>query len=228
MNEQRKYPVTVTVGGQVIEQFEFEEIDRKSAVKETLLWFWEKYKGAHGAASEVLTIGDPYNEVIVTETFNCNDKVNNYLDETTTVRVIAESESTLERDTRQGTRHHPRRSLKRVRRRREHRETAAPNIYVSDSGKYYYRVVVVPQKSKRKIVLEQRKVRDIKLEAKSLIEAIDEIRRRGLKNLHERNTARKHVKVRSLKLVEHVVGVKPLSDDDRKFFAPVLKKFVAV
>ncbi|MDO8482251.1 MAG: hypothetical protein Q7S86_00330 [bacterium] len=223
MNEQRNYPVTVTVGNEVINQFSFEEVDRKSAVRETLLWFWEKYKGKHGPASEVLTVGDPYTEVVVTETFNCNDKVNNYLDEATLMRVIAESAGTLERETKAGTRHHPKRSLKRVRRRRERRETAAPNIHVSDSGKYYYRIVVVPQKSSGGNLIEARKVKDIKLEAKSLTEAIEEIRRRGLKKLHEMNTARKHIKVRSLKLVAHVSGITPLSANDLKFFAPVLK-----
>ncbi len=34
---------------------------------------------------------------------------------------------------------------------------------------------------------------------------------------------RKHVKARSLKLVSHLASVRPLSTDDRTFFAPFLK-----
>ena len=226
MNEQRIYKATVTVSGEApfTAEHVLQAANRKTAVKQALLWFWAEYQGKHGQASDVLTVGDPYTEVVVTATFNCNDKVNNYLDEATLARVIAESDGTLERETTLGTRYHPRRSLKCKRRRRERRETAAPNIHLSDSGKYYYRIVAVPQKSRRKVMLEHRKIRDIKLEAKTLTEAIEEIRRRGLKNLHEMNTGRKNVKARSLKLVAHVAGVRPLAGDDLTFFAPALKK----
>lgn len=228
MNEKRTYPITIAENNSVIEQHTVEAADRKTAVRKGLQWFWDKYQGKRGAASEVFTVGDPYGEVTFREPWNSNDKGNNYLDEATASRVIIESKGVLERDTKEGSRHHPRRSLRRKKRRREYRVTVAPNIQESDTGTFYYRVVITAQKSEGGNILTKRKMEDVRLEAKNLTEAIDEIRRRGLKNLHERNTARKHVKIRSLKLVEHVAVGKPLSDDDRRFFAPVLKKLAAV
>lgn len=223
MNEQRTYPAKVTVNKSAIAQYGIEAPDRKTAVRKGLQWFWDKYQGKHGAASEVFTVGDPYREVVFREPLNCNDKGNNYLDEATAARVIAESKDILELDSKAGLPHHSRRSLRRKKRRREYRVTVAPNIQESNTGTFYYRMVVKPQKSEGGTVTQKRKLQDIKLEAKTLAAAIEEIREKGLKNTSTQNMARKNVKARSLKLVAHLAGIKPLQNDDLAFFAPVLK-----
>ena len=226
MNEQRTYKITITVTEEqpFTEEHSIQTVNRKTAVRKGLQWFWDKFQGKHGPASDVFTVGDPYTEVTFREPWNCNDKGNNYLDEATAARVIVESGGILELDDKKGSRHHPRRSLRRKKRRREYRITVAPNIQESNTCTFYYRVVVTPQKSEGGTIVDKRKMADIKLEAKTLAGAIAEIREKGLKNRSEKNMARKKVKARSLKLVAHLAGVKPLAGDDLTFFAPALKK----
>ncbi|MSR79081.1 MAG: hypothetical protein EXS59_02975 [Candidatus Taylorbacteria bacterium] len=217
------YPSVVTVNGSNLARCGISAPDRKRAVQKMLLWFWEEYKGKYGPASEVLTVGDPYNEAVFTEDWNCNDKRNNYLDATTMERVIEESKGILECDSKNGSPHHPRRSTRRKNRRRKYPDTVAPNIHRSSTGRLYYRVIVVPQKSRRGVISVHRKMQDIKLEARTLAEAVEEIRKRGLKVVSEKNTARRGVKVRSIKFLSHIVGITLLEGDDLEYFSPVLK-----
>ncbi len=223
MNEQRTYPCLVKVNGSNLARCGISAPDRKTAVQKMLLWFWEEYKGKYGPASEVLTVGDPYNEVVFSGEFNCSHKANNYLDEPTLTRVIAEFEGTLMRETALGTKHHPRRSLRRKNRRRKYRRTVAPNIQESSTGRFYYRIIVVPQKSRRGEVLVKRKMKEEKLKAKTLPEAIEEIQEKGLKRISEENTARKNGKARSLKLASHLAGIRPLQGDDLTYFSRLLR-----
>ncbi len=228
MNEQRTYQSKVTVNGEIIARYGIEAPDRKTAVQKALQWFWKKYEEKYGPASEVVSVGDPYHEVAFKEPFNCHDTGNNYLDETTSLRVIAESKGILERNSKTGSRHHPRCFLRRKKRHRsEYFVTVAPNIQKSNTGRFYYRIVVSPQKSKNGVITQHRKMRDIKLDSATLAEAIEEIREKGLKKINEANARRKNVKVRSLKLVSHKAGLRSLSEDDRLFFAPVLKNSTA-
>ncbi|MBI2475852.1 MAG: hypothetical protein HYV67_01240 [Candidatus Taylorbacteria bacterium] len=220
MNEQRIYPSKVTANGSAIALYGIEAPNRRTAVRKALQWFWDKYEGKYGPASDVFTIGDPYKEVVFKEPFNCNDKGNNYLDEATKARVIEQSKGILERDSKTGSRHHPPRSLRRKKRRREYRVTIAPNIQESNTGTLYYRIVVTPQQSKNGVITTKRKVLDIKLEAKTLAQALEEIKTKNLRGL---NKVSRRMKKRSLKLVAHLSGLQTLTQSDRSFFAPVLK-----
>lgn len=207
-NEQRIYPAIVRYNGDVKACCGMPTPDRRTAVLLILRWFWAKYEGKFGPAIDVLTVGDPYNEVVFREpqyTFNCNDKGNNYLDEETTLRIIGESNGKLERDTKTGIPNHPRRSIRRKRRRRnEFRVTAAPNIHTSDSGVFYYRVVATPQKSKGGVIIQKRVMKDIRLDAKALAGAIEEIK---VRELRKENHIARTMKKRSLKLIAHLAGL---------------------
>lgn len=224
MSENRPYSFTVKIDGSPTSHTT-NAPNRARAVQQALLWFWKEFKGKQGLASECLVVADPYSEVVYTNDINCNDKNCNYLDEATLARVITESGGILERDTNLGTPHHPRRSLRRVRRRREKYVTVAPNIMHSSLGVFYYRAIKVPQVSHGDVVTQTRKMQNIRLEAKNLADAIGEIRRRKLR---DQNQISRPSRKRSLKFVAHVAGVAPLTaPDDLAYFAPVLKPKVA-
>lgn len=225
MNTEKTYPATVIVNGSVIARYNMVGPNRHAAVRKLLQWFWDKYKGRHGPASEVLTVSDPYSEAIFAEPFNCNDKRNNYLDSKTIERIVAESKGILERDTKAGTAHHPRRSLRRKKRHREFLTTVAPNIFESNTGTFYYRIVTVPQISNKGVIFQKRKLKSVRLEAKTLPQAIEEIKNRQLRML---SATTRRMKKRSLKLVSHLAGLITLTRDDKIYFAPVLQKKLAV
>jgi len=222
--EKRLYLVLVRHHGETMAEHNLQLPDRQTAVVMALRWFWGKFGGTLGKAIDMLTVGDPYGEVVYNEpaeTFNCKANGNNYLDEVTRERIILASNGKLEQDTKEGAPNHPRRSLRRKRRRRnEFRSVRAPNIHESNSGVFYYRVVVTPQISKRGVITQKRKIQDIRLDATTLAAAIEEIRAKGLRS---RNKVTRQMKKRSLKLVAHVAGTRPLGADDEKFFASVLK-----
>ncbi len=198
--------------------------NRREAVHKIQLWYWEKYKGSLGFAHKVLTVSDPVREVAYDSAFNCAHKKNKLLTENVILRVIAESNGELKRETHEGARHHPPGSVRRIRRRRDFGVFIAPNIRRMKNGTVYYRVVLTPQVSKRGRVLARRQYRDIRLDAKALPEAIVEIRDRRLKAEHEKNTKRL-VKSRSLKFTEHVTGLRELAQDDKKFFADLISRY---
>jgi len=220
MSENRSYPAFVTVEGKVIATHLIEAPNRGRAVNKMLQWFWGEYKNRLGLAADLVTVGDPYYEVVFEELFNCNDKRNNYLDEQTLRRVVEESKGVLIPDTRSHVHHNPRRSLKRSKRRREYRITVLPNIHQSNTGIFYYRVTVTPQKSKGGTVKTKRKHRDIRLEAKTLPEVVEEIKTRRLRS--ENKTTSK-IKRRSLKLLAHLSGMQKLNLDDQSYFSSILE-----
>lgn len=80
-----------------------------------------------------------------------------------------------------------------------------------------------PQKSKTGSIRQQRLIHNVRLEARIVAEAIEEIKTKGLKNLHEQNALRKNIKSRSLKLASHLLGLATLSPEDQIFFGPTLK-----
>lgn len=224
MQNERVYPASICYKGDIKARYGMSAPDRRTAVLLILRWFRGKYKGKFGTAIDVLTVGDPYREVAFRQpeqAFSCRSKTNNYLDEETTIRVIAESKGKLERDTRVGIPNHPRRSLRYKRRHpREFRVTAMPNIHETNFGVFYYRVVVTPQKSKGGVIIQKRVLKDIKLNAKTLAEAIQEIQTRGLR---KENHIARTMKKRSLKLIAHLAGLAKLNQADQTFFAPFLK-----
>ncbi len=192
---------------------------RSDAVRKSLLMFWDIYKGKLGQAKGILTVSDPLKEVRYSNTFNCNDKGNRYLDEDTLQRVLTEARGELIRDDRVGEKYHAHGSVRRVKRRRKFWQRIAPTIYRSESGVLYYRVVSQGQVSKKRELLTKRKYRVFRLWSKTVAKAIDEIKERKLRSEHH---TRRWVKARSLKWVAFVAGIAPLNEDDRGYFANIL------
>ena len=160
--------------------------DRERAVYDSLQWYWEEIKSEWGQACNIMTVSDPYNEVCYWDDFNCSDRNNNYLDESTKNRVIAASNGLLViNDTTGGSRHHRKNCLRRIKRRRVYLQRVSPNVYEHPTtGVMYYRETVIPQEStggtqgKPGEILSKRKVKNIKLKAKSLKKALWEVERR--------------------------------------------------
>jgi hypothetical protein len=160
--------------------------DREKAVYDSLQWYWEEIKSEWGQACNIMTVSDPYNEVCYWDDFNCSDRSNNYLDESTKARVIAASSGLLViNDTTGGSKHHRKNCLRRIKRRRVYLQRISTNVYEHPTtGVMYYRETVIPQKStggsqgKPGKLLAKRKVENIRLNAKSLQRATSEIAKR--------------------------------------------------
>ena len=65
--------------------------NRRKAVKQAVEWFWKDFKGVLGSAHKVMTVNDPYDEVVYDEDFACNDLRNKYLDDPTLERLIEDA-----------------------------------------------------------------------------------------------------------------------------------------
>ena len=167
----------------------FEYRDRKKATYGICQWYWECMKGAWGQASDIMTISDSFEEVNYGSKFSCADRKNNYLDADTIARVIEQSNGELAIDDREGTKHHPKNSLKRIKRRRVYPERVLDNLYMHpNTGVYYYRHTVVPQWSEEGThgkpgkILQKRKVENFKLASRDTTKAVKEVERRfGIK-----------------------------------------------
>jgi hypothetical protein len=160
--------------------------DRAKAVYDALQWYWEDIKGEWGQACSIMTVSDPYHEVCFWDDFNCSDRNNNYLDEPTIARVVGDSKGILVvNDSKTGSKHHPKNSLKRIKRRRVYLQRVAHNVYQHPNTKVmYYRNTIVPQETvggtrgNPGTVLSKRKVDNIKLTSRTLRKALWEIERR--------------------------------------------------
>jgi hypothetical protein len=168
----------------------FRAASRKAAAQKIVQWFWKNLKGEVGPAYKVLTVNDPYDEVRYGPKFSCNDPLNNYLDKETTIRVIKLSNGKLIRGNREGSVHHPPNSVKRIRRRRKYNKKIAPRISMSSTGALYYRVTLIPQISGEGIIIQKRKIQNVRLDAREIGDAVDEITERGLDVINEANTLR--------------------------------------
>ena len=148
---------------------------RKKAVQKAVQWFWKDFKGVLGPANKIMTINDPFNEVVYDEDFACNDLNNKYLDDQTIIRVIGQAEGDLVRDDSEGSANHPANSLKRIKRRRKENKQIAPRLFQSPAGLLFYKSTVpVAGKAARS------KTRLVKLSSKNLDKALREVSRRGL------------------------------------------------
>jgi len=165
--------------------------DRREAVRKIVQWFWKSFKGNIGPAHKVLTINDPYEEVCYGPRFSCADPLNKYLGPRALRRVIKESGGKIVRDERKGAEHHPPNSVRRVKRRRKYHRRVAPRISESSTGALYYRVTLIPQISHEGVIVQKRKVQNIRLRALTLEDAQAEISERGLDALNDANTLRK-------------------------------------
>ena len=153
---------------------------RKKAVHKAVQWYWKEFKGLIGSAHKVMSVNDPYGEVIYDEDFACNFLGHKYLDDVTIEHVLEASDGDLVRDEREGTEHHPPNSVRRVKRRRKQNVALAPRLMQSPGGTIYYRATVTPQVSNGGELVRRRKVCNVKLASKSLEKALREVKRRGL------------------------------------------------
>ena len=169
---------------------------RRKAVQKAVQWYWKEFKGLLGSAHQVMTVEDPYGEVVYDDDFACNDIGNKYLDAETLENVIQESNGELIQDDSEGTEHHPPNSVKRVRRRRKKNVVLAPRITQSSGGTIYYRMTEIPQVSKDGKIIQRRKIKNVKLASKTLEKAVREIVRRGL-DRHEKEDEENTVRGRS-------------------------------
>ncbi|HOX56256.1 MAG TPA: hypothetical protein P5205_04170 [Candidatus Paceibacterota bacterium] len=179
--------------------------NRQAAVRKTLQWFSTRFNGSVGPARQIVTVDDPYHEVTYDENFNCNDLRNKFLPEDVIERLLAQANGELERDTRAAQLGHPLCDVRRTKRRVKFKPTAiAPCIYQNACGTIFYRIIQQPQLSKAGRVVRKRKTQLVRLEAKTLPAAIEEIQARGLPGLHR---SPRRIKKRSLALLQQIAEV---------------------
>jgi hypothetical protein len=115
-------------------------------------------------------------------------------------------------------------AVRRVKRRRDFGVFVAPGLRRMGNGVLYYRIITAPQRSRNGRRFRKRKYRDIRLTARTLADALTEIRERRLNLENEKKIARR-MKVRDLSFVAHVAGLITLSPHSRAKFSRVLPKY---
>jgi hypothetical protein len=122
-----------------------------------------------------------------TDDFNITSRKNNYLDAKTIQRVIDSSNGVLEISNKPSKPNHPKHSLRRTKRRRVYLERVADSLYRHpNTGVMYYRTSVTPQLSKGGtqgnpgVILQKRKVENIRLKSKRIGTALQEIEKLNL------------------------------------------------
>jgi hypothetical protein len=176
--------------------------NRQAAVRKALQWFSTRFNGSVGSAREILTVDDPYHEVIYDQDFGCNDLRNKFLPEEVLERLIAESNGELVRDTRSTKLGHPLGAVRRRKRRVKFKAKAiAPCVYQNDFGTLFYRITEKPQVSRSGMLLGKHKTRLVRLAARTLREAVEEIQTRRLPELHQ---SRRVIKRRSFALLQQL------------------------
>jgi len=199
-------------------------VSRREAVHKLELWFWYEYKGKLGQVHKAMIVSDPYEEVHYGPDFRCSDRMNKFLPPDVIERLIQESRGELMPDTREGVPHSPPNSVRRVRRRRDFGVFVAPGIRRMKNNVFYYRITIAPQQSRNGHRLRKRKYRDVRLTARTLPDAIKEIRQRRLEAENQKNALRS-MKVRSLVFTSHVAGLTTLNPSQRDVFSKVLPKY---
>ncbi len=149
---------------------------RKKAVQRAVQWFWKDFKGLLGSAHKVMTISDPYEEVVYDENFACNDSRNKYLDDQTLERLLDEADGELIKDDSEGSEKHPPNSVKRTKRRRRQNVQLTTRLSQSPGGTIYYKMIEFPENGKS----SRPRAKMVKLSSKSLEKAKREVERRGL------------------------------------------------
>ena len=150
--------------------------NRRKAVKQAVEWFWKDFKGVLGSAHKVMTVNDPYDEVIYDEDFACNDLRNKYLDDPTLERLIEDADGDLLKDDSVGSEKHPPNSVKRTKRRRKQNIQLTSRLSQTPGGTIYYKMTEISSTGQS----TRKKFKMIKLSSKSLEKAQREVERRGL------------------------------------------------
>ncbi|MDO8620149.1 MAG: hypothetical protein Q7R64_02270 [bacterium] len=225
-----KIPEAVQTAGQYIAKKVVEAKSRAGAVTKIKRWIYGNFDGALGKLHVILTVADPSTEVRYSPAFKCGVVGNRFLDEVTIERVLAEANGELVRDTREGDEHHPPCSVIRAKRRRCFPKKILPCIVhkknLTGRGWHFaYRLIQAPQVTENGVVVSRRKVKLVPLAARTLEQAVREVEARGL---HRRNkeSAKRFVKVRSLKFLKHITGMDPLTrQDDLAYFGDALARY---
>ena len=212
----REYIAEIKKDGAFLARLRIEAGDRGQAVHKAQLYFWERYRGRLGFAHEALVVNDLYGEVNYTPDFNCGAKKNRLLPEDSIERLLCESAGELIRNTTQGKKHHAPTPLRRVKRRRDLGVTIAPNIRAMKNGRLYYRIILRSQVVHNGRRYRKRKDLDVPLTARTLSDAIVEIRHRRLLEEHNRACGRR-VKVRALSVLERIAGVTATARNPRRY-----------
>jgi hypothetical protein len=150
---------------------------RRRAVQKAVQWFWKDFKGILGSAHKIMTIDDPYNEVVYHDGFACNDLGNKYLEQGVILKLIEQSNGELAQDDSEGSANHPPNSVKRIKRRRREKVEIAPGVFRTHGGTLYFRMKNLSDGKNRRS-----KNKSVKLSSKSLDKALREVSRRGLDN----------------------------------------------
>ncbi len=218
----RTYHVIVKRPGMTDDGVDIQAKNRRDAVTKALNWFWYAYHGSMGPAHKALTVDDPYREVVYGPKFVCSDRAHKLLDAKTIARVIRESKGELEQDMRPGRPHFPPCSVKRIKRRRDFGKFIAPCLKRMKNGVLYYRIILKPQISRDGVLLRKGKYKDVRLTARTLPDALDEIRDRRLNHISRR---KRKIKVRRLRVLAHVMGVVELDSSTQNKYRKVLLRY---
>ena len=170
---------------------------RKKAVQKAVQWFWKDFKGMLGSAHKVMTVNDPYEEVVYNDSFACNELGNKYLDQETIDRIVEQSEGELVKDDSKGSERHPPNSVKRTKRRRRQNIQLTSTLLQSPGGTIYFKMNECPK--------GRAKVKMVKLSSKCLDKAKREVERRGLNKIKKlKKNARVHNSARSKNLKQPI------------------------
>ena len=145
--------------------------NRRKAVKQAVEWFWKDFKGVLGSAHKVMTVNDPYDEVVYDEDFACNDLRNKYLDDPTLERLIEDADGDLVKDDSVGSEKHPPNSVKRTKRRRKQNIQLTSRLSQTPGGTIYYKMTEISSTGQS----TRKKFKMIKLSSKSLEKAQREV-----------------------------------------------------
>lgn len=177
--EKRPYEVTLLKGHGSLRSV-LKAINRKKAVARAQVKFREQYGDTLGPAHKIMTVTDPYYEVVYDDDFKCSDGLNRLLPKDVIKRVIADSNGELVRETdrNKGV------SLKRLKRKKQYGSRSlekATGIRSNNKGDLFYRAVLVPVRERGGVIVQKKEVKDYRLKARNLHDAIAEIKKRKLK-----------------------------------------------
>jgi len=153
--------------------------DRREAVFRASQMFWDKYAKTLGPIKAVMVVDDPYGEATYTDDIDCRDRLFKLLPEDVIKKIVEDSKGQIVRDEDPAYAY----CLKRLKRRRDFGSVIAPNIVRLANGALFYRAIEVPQKGKGGMIIQKRKVKNIRLGAKDLKSAVAEIASRKLSTM---------------------------------------------
>lgn len=218
------YIAEICHGGRFLERLRIEAPNRGTAVHKAQLHFWYTYHGRIGTSDQAIVVDDPNNEVCYSDTFKCKDKKNILLPEDIIIRLLKQAHGELIRDTRIGSPHNPRGSVRRFKRRRDFGKFIAPSVRQMKNGKLYYRINTQSQSVHNGRRYRKRKYRDLPLVSQTLADAVEEIKMRELLKINAKIQRRKVVS-REVRVLECLAGLITTPHRMSRKFRAVLKHY---